>query len=225
MQNPLTTMNLATPSLIVNTFWLKEETPGVYPLQSWNNDDKHRVMHLDVNKRSGGDEWFSSVLDACRLGELDDEDYCFLYGFPTKHCGSWLTQQNKSTCTTAACGELLFAKYAKEMPEGTTWQQHWKELQTKECSACKAERQRRKRVMQCEEFAGIMTSVCTQILRSERFAECVLITKFNKPVTSYGLQRSRLFADIKNSNSCGLKPKTICPEHTLESIPMRSCAH
>ena len=41
-------------------------------------------MHLDTNERSGADKWFGGVLDACRDGNLGEDDYNFIHGYPTK---------------------------------------------------------------------------------------------------------------------------------------------
>ena len=60
-------------------------------------------MDLQVNHRSGGDTWFSDFLDSCREGDMDDEDWRFLHGLPTFHCGSWLPRLKKSLCQQPGC--------------------------------------------------------------------------------------------------------------------------
>ena len=50
-------------------------------LQSWHGHS--RVWELSQNLRSGEDEWFSEVLDQCRVGDLKEENYNFLHGLPT----------------------------------------------------------------------------------------------------------------------------------------------
>ena len=58
---------------------------------------------------------------------------------------------------------------------------------------------------------GLSEKTAIDILKSERFAECVLITKFNKPVTSYALQRSRLFAQIKKQQLLWIEAEDSLP--------------
>ena len=44
---------------------------------------QERILHLDVNGRSGADVWFSSLLVQCRQGNLQEDDYNFSHGHPT----------------------------------------------------------------------------------------------------------------------------------------------
>ena len=46
------------------------------------------LAELTVQKRVE-DPWFNEVLLRCRHGALDPEHYCFLFGLPTLHAGSW----------------------------------------------------------------------------------------------------------------------------------------
>ena len=43
------------------------------------------------------DTWYSKVVDECRAGDLSDDTYNFLHGYPTSACGSSLLGQS-STC-------------------------------------------------------------------------------------------------------------------------------
>ena len=72
-------MENAKARQIMNMFW----DPGIsFSLQEWSN--KSRMMHLDVNERSGQDVCFSEILDHCREGALTEDDYNFLHGYPAK---------------------------------------------------------------------------------------------------------------------------------------------
>ena len=73
-------------------FWVENHREA---LQAWHPGPEW-VLHLDVNKRSGGNEWFSQLLNACREGRMDLEDYSFLHGFPT-------ARSVVDKCTDARC--------------------------------------------------------------------------------------------------------------------------
>ena len=90
MSNPYSKENLevAGRAWALDTFWNAQSKNS---LQTWPSTDS-RVLHLSTNKRSGEDTWFSQLLDACRVGNMDHIDYCFLHGFPTEKCGSWMVQ-------------------------------------------------------------------------------------------------------------------------------------
>ena len=63
---------------IMAMFW----DPDIsYSLQTWTGQE--RMLHLNINERSGGDKWFSEVLNSCRDGSLCEDDYNFLHGYPT----------------------------------------------------------------------------------------------------------------------------------------------
>jgi hypothetical protein len=70
----------AKASEIMGMFWFQNLD---FFLQAWRGQE--RMLHLDVNERSGADTWFSRVLDACREGGLEEEDYNFLHGYPTQN--------------------------------------------------------------------------------------------------------------------------------------------
>ena len=79
-------------------------------LQKWPNNIK--ALDLTVNHRSGEDAWYSTVINMCRSGSLDWEDWRFLHGAPTSCCVSWLTASGTSICGVDACG--LFARETAE---------------------------------------------------------------------------------------------------------------
>ena len=81
-----------------------------WSLQRWSEacgpSAEGRVMDLQVNHRSGGDAWFSDLLDSCCEGNMDDEDWRFLHGLPTYHCGSWLPRRKKALCEQPGCASF-----------------------------------------------------------------------------------------------------------------------
>ena len=63
---------------MMGMFWYSTLT---FSLQEWR--PKQRVIHLDVNERSGSDVWYSQVLNECREGQLTEDNYNFLHGYET----------------------------------------------------------------------------------------------------------------------------------------------
>ena len=72
----------AMANAIMSMFWRSDQRNS---LQAWEGTEA-RVLQLRVNKRSGEDIWFSSVLDQCRAGNLSNDNFCFLHGFPIEVC-------------------------------------------------------------------------------------------------------------------------------------------
>ena len=55
------------------------------------------------------DAWYSAFLKECRNGQLSEEMYNFLMGFPTLHAGSWMSngsEEGQVTCGHADCQKL-----------------------------------------------------------------------------------------------------------------------
>ena len=139
-------------SHVMNMFWDKDNVNSV---QRWHCN-KSRVLCLNQNRRSGEDKWFSEMLAMCRAGQLSDNQYNFLHGLPTTVCGSWIETFGDAS-GTAMCGVEAcqnFNVVASSILEDTTkpWQQRWNEAKQLECCMCAKERQRRKRVLGCEEY-------------------------------------------------------------------------
>ena len=128
-------MENAKARQIMNMFW----DPGVsFSVQEWSN--KSRMMHLDVNERSGQDVWFSEILDHCREGALTEDDYNFLHGYPTKKpVEFWyhLRGVNEGRHSLPLC---QYTPYSIQ----NHWQQWPEHL---ECKHCQKERKRRARVL------------------------------------------------------------------------------
>ena len=85
MSNPFadSVLGNAAAKSAMDLFWSVEIEKC---LQPWNqkDDSTARLLHLDVNIRSGADKWFSEVLNQCRAGCLTMDNYNFLHGYPTK---------------------------------------------------------------------------------------------------------------------------------------------
>ena len=80
MSNPYNrkVLECAQANFVMSMFWLTNHWAA---LQTWQENE--RVLHLNQNKRSGKDVWFSNLLNDCREGKMTDDDYSFLHGFPT----------------------------------------------------------------------------------------------------------------------------------------------
>ena len=94
-------------------------------------------QELQVQKRQQEDVWYASILGECREGMLSDESYNFLHGFPTEHCGSWLSTG------LVSCGSSSCANLAKTLTLLALQGADWKKMQNMECDVCKKERNRR----------------------------------------------------------------------------------
>ena len=154
----------ATAGLIMNMFW---DASYIHSLQPWENGK--RVLHLSENLRSGSDEWFSTLLDQCRVGALDETNYNFLHGFPTR-------QNTCATgCTCHADGKKYEPYKLKTIADAT---QEVLMAFEYECQMCIKERLRRARCLFLEEDAEKARKQLTDPL----FAESLLITPYNKAV-------------------------------------------
>ena len=206
MQNPYgeAALSKAAAANILYMFWRRSEQS----LQAWTANEA-RILHLKENQRSGADMWFSEILNACRLGQLSDEDYNFLHGFPTRACGSHLSGTQSSSCARqqncpfnssnrmSKFDDQLTAVIQDLDTDSWSWQAVWKQFKLREeetCPGCAKERKRRARVLQCGNDCGVSDEEGKEILNSERFVESLLITEFNRPVCLYSLLRAQVFA-------------------------------
>ena len=105
------------------------------------DDSINFLAELTTQKRQD-DLWLSEVLEQCRDGKLGYEDYCFLHGLPTKHCGSWLSLRKESACGVQACSELCQVWEGRARARSA-----WADQSSMECSVCAAERVRRNRLV------------------------------------------------------------------------------
>jgi hypothetical protein len=182
MSNPFgqKVLESAHANSAMSMFWL---AAGTHSLQKWTKTGQ-RVMHLQVNKRSGRDVWFSQLLDTCRLGSMTMDDYNFLHGFPTK----------EPPACTACAGAYKHKMGVAIASKDVDWEQAWHEIKAAECKDCQHERARRRRVVGCEDVGGLSVEEARAILDNDRFTDGLFITECNKPVCLYSLTRSRLFA-------------------------------
>ena len=81
MSNPYgeKVLSSAKANFIMRMFWRNEGDDSLLP---WK--DGKRILHLTRNERSGADKWFSHVLNSCREGDLQEDDFNFLHGYPTE---------------------------------------------------------------------------------------------------------------------------------------------
>ena len=74
------------------------------------------------------DAWLSQILHQARHGNMSQEVWSFLHGFPTLHAGSWSFQSNEATCGHKTCNNLHLQPTAPNQLE---------------CAICHQERARR----------------------------------------------------------------------------------
>jgi len=195
MGNPYSEGALSSASAtdMLNMFWHAKSARNPNALQPWDGSPS-RVMDLRTNKRSGGDQWFSDMLDSCRKGRLSANNYCFIHGYPTNVCGSWLEETQMSICGEETC--KLFAGRTHELlhKDPRAWRERWQEALKLECRACNQERARRKRIIDFKEDDSL--NEATSAFQQPGFAESIYITEFNKPVYAYALGRARIFARV-----------------------------
>ena len=65
----------------MSCFWFLPTHANSYNLLSRGQGGR-RVLELSRKIRSGADEWFSDVLNECRLGTLSGDNSNFLRGLP-----------------------------------------------------------------------------------------------------------------------------------------------
>ena len=154
-----------------------------------------------MNHRSGGDRWYSAVIDSCRRGCLDLDDWRFLHGAPTTCCGSWLTASKTSICGDEKCADFSRATAKVRDLSAKEWQQRVGERNAPfECVVCQEHRRQRCRVYQplSEDYLVLQCNLGAT-LRSARFRAALYITRCNEPAASYALQRTVHFAVTSNA--------------------------
>ena len=131
---------------IMNMFWNGEHEDS---LQVWT--ESKRVLELTTNIRSGGDLWYSDFLDACRRGELQENDYNFLHGYPTNASITfWYDQTHKQDWEHPAWCALRGNSVPFYLQAGMKDSPTDAAGQALECSTCFQERRRRARCLHCE---------------------------------------------------------------------------
>ena len=188
MGNPYSDTVLENESVqnIMSRIWYcADEAENPNAVQLWSEvleNTSCRVLDFQVNQRSGGDAWFADVLSSCREGNMNDEDYRFLHGLPTLHCGSWRSSKDHSSCGQPECA--LFQDRTRKMrsKSATEWFAEMRASKNKyECKQCTHERKRRHRVLWGESLATRKCmqeyNMCEHLhddLRSEGFKEALL---------------------------------------------------
>ena len=154
MGNPYSDSALGNESVqnIMSRIWhCADETENPNAIQVWSElpeENISRVLNFEVNQRSGGDVWFADLLTSCREGNMNDDDYRFLHGLPTLHCGSWLSRRNHSSCVESYCA--AFQERTKKLRSKSIadWFAELRVSKNKyECTHCVQERKRRHRVL------------------------------------------------------------------------------
>ena len=196
MGNPYSSSVLQNESVqnIMSRIWhCADEGENPNAVQIWSEisgNTSCRVLDFQVNQRSGGDAWFADVLISCREGRMQDEDYRFLHGLPTLHCGSWLSSKDKSSCEQSKCA--MFQERTREMrfKSATDWFAEMRASENKyECKYFTHERKRRHRVLWGESLTTRKSlqeyNICAHLhddLRSERFKQSLYIQMANETV-------------------------------------------
>ena len=106
-------------------------------------DSLNKVRELTRAQRCR-DPWLSDFLQGCRNGTQSWSTHCFVHSIPTYECGSWMESEEKLSCGNARCQKLMEETWPAMKREGG-WD--WTDMQALECDMCKAERERRRRVI------------------------------------------------------------------------------
>ena len=184
MSNPYNDKVLANAkaNFIMTMFWRQADETGLMP---WT--DGKRILHLSRNERSGSDQWFSRVLNACREGNLQEDDYNFLHGYPTEApIDFWYEHRNNAEWQHQE-DHCHYQKYH-------IWE-HWSEWpgtkeRNHECRDCWNERKRRARALHLQQYPNHARAQ----LADSKFAESVLITQYNMAVFYFAQERAIHFA-------------------------------
>ena len=161
-------------------FWRNEGDDSLLP---WK--DGKRILHLTRNERSGADKWFSHVLNSCREGDLQEDDFNFLHGYPTEGAIKFWYEHREDSNWIHDDKTCSYTKY-QIMDH---WQE-WPGASGFECKACWRERKRRARVLHLQSHQ----SHARARLTDPDFAESVLITQYNMAVFYFAQQRAINFA-------------------------------
>ena len=134
------------PTSLSVCFWRRTDAASLLP---WK--DGKRMLHLTRNELSGADHWFSSVLSACRVGNLTENDYNFLHGYPTEDTPEakidfWYAHRDNAEWKHDSQG-CRYEKY-DILSCWDAWDRN-----AKECEHCWRERKRRARVLHFDSHA------------------------------------------------------------------------
>ena len=155
----------ANASRILEMFWTKELLHSV----------THRFVLTDSHRCV--DPWWKAFLEEARAGQLSENMYNFVHGYPTNVPGSWMPKQvingeivqARLICGNATCQDLWLQTWPKMYKDNKTWS----EMVSKECIQCSTERSRRCRV--------VSNSNARQMDLTMAFADALFVHPFNAP--------------------------------------------
>ena len=104
------------------TSWLARKMLSFFWQPNTQNSFTDPPFEFTVCKRIK-DTWYSSVIDQCRLGALDENNYNFLHGYPTKVCGTWLSEKTPSTCGNG-CEQVMVEELQNMRTAATGRREH-----------------------------------------------------------------------------------------------------
>ena len=188
MSNPYGEKALASAkaNFIMGMFWRCADEASLLP---WK--DGKRMLHLNRNERSGADQWFSRCLNACRQGNLNENDYNFLHGYPTEaKIDFWYAHRHNAEWNHDD-QRCRYEKYDILR----CWDK-W-DGSVKECEHCWRERKRRARVLHFDSHAA----QARERLAEPHFAESVLITQYNIAVFYFAQERAINFARVTRAQA------------------------
>ena len=104
---------------------------------------------------------------------MDEESFCFLHDFPTKHLGTWGPKKQDVACGNEEC-KMLATSWATYLYLGNLGNANWLRRRSQECDVCDAERKRRCCVLDSSDLSPTLDL-------DQRFAVAPYIDAFNEP--------------------------------------------
>ena len=220
MSNPYGSkvLDSSNANLIMSMFWKSGHRNS---LQAW--EDGKRILHLSVNERSGADVWFSKLLNSCRQGELREDDYNFLHGYPTKSKIDFWYAERSNPLWKHEDQNCHYQSYHVRS--------HWTQWPAEdyECRHCWLERKRRCRVLLLDAKAAqareseAYAAQARERLSLPDFADSILITQFNVAVFYFAQERALNFARSTNAPAFWIQaadspPNWFCNGYSKEEL-------
>ena len=221
MSNPYGSkvLDSSKANLIMSMFWKSGHRNS---LQAW--EDGARMLHLSVNERSGADVWFSNLLNSCRQGELREDDYNFLHGYPTKSKIDFWYAERSNPLWKHEDQNCHYQSYHVRS--------HWTQWPAEdyECRHCWLERKRRCRVLLLDATAAqtrereAYAAQARERLSLPYFADSILITQFNIAVFHFAQERALNFARSTNAPAFLDTGRRLSTQLVLQRIQQRGAA-
>ena len=156
------------------------------------------------------DAWLSFVLKCARHGNMPEEIWAFLHGYPTQHVGSWNPWSSQAMCKNAACLALQ-KTWGKQALAGKL--PSWSARVQEECGCCAAERKRR-----C-----VVAGSCawSPDARAEKFLVAPFIHGLNAAKYAATHRRARCYAAAKGLQLLWVLAADTCVNETnaAETVP------